>query len=72
MRSVDLAAELLLALLQRLLPIAALRLRRLDRLALARERGFVPLEGAQVIVHAREVILQLRVARAHLLPAPTR
>ena len=64
----DLAAELLFAFLECLVPLAELRFRRLDRLTLARERRLLAIQRAHVIVHACQMVLQLRVPRADLLP----
>ena len=62
------AAERLLALAQRLLALAHARLGLVERLALARGQPLLVLERAQVVVDLREVLGQLRLARAQVLP----
>ena len=66
------APERLLALAQRVLALAHPRLGGLERLALARGQPLLVLERAHVAVDLREVLGELRLARAQVLRAPRR
>ena len=66
------AAERLFALLERLFALAHPRLGGLERLALARRQPLLVLERAHVAIDLREVLGELRLARAEVLRAPRR